>query len=57
LLAAGRIPPVVAVFLGNVPGIRTIELTCNDVFIEFVTSELIPWLRRSYTVTDDPNAP
>jgi enterochelin esterase family protein len=40
--------------VGNVNGMRGIELPCNPTFGEFLNSELIPWLRRNYSVTRDP---
>ncbi len=52
LIAARRIPPVVAVLIGNVA--RGTELPCNPVFADFLNSELVPWLRRNYHVTPDP---
>jgi enterochelin esterase family protein len=55
LIAAQRIPPVVAVFIGNGPGnARSRELPCNPDFAEFLNGELVPWVRRLYNVTDDP---
>jgi enterochelin esterase family protein len=52
LIAARRIPRVVAVMIGNVA--RSTELPCNPVFADFLSSELVPWLRRNYNVTSDP---
>jgi len=52
LIAAGRIPPVVAVMIGNVA--RGTELPCNPAFADFLSSELVPWLRRAYHVTSNP---
>jgi enterochelin esterase-like enzyme len=54
LLSERRISPTVAVMVGNVNGMRGRELPCNPTFAEFLNSELIPWLRRSYNVTRDP---
>ena len=55
LLAAGRIPPLVAVFLANPsPEARTLELSCHPPFAEFLTQELLPWVRRSFPITTDP---
>lgn len=55
LLAAGRIPPLVAVFIAN-PSVeaRVRELSCHPPFAEFLTRELLPWVRRGYRITDDP---
>jgi enterochelin esterase family protein len=55
LLAAGRIRPLVAVFVANPsPEARTRELSCHPPFAEFLARELIPWMRRGYRVTADP---
>lgn len=55
LLAAGRLPPLVAVFVANPsPGARIRELACHPPFAEFLASELLPWVRRGYRVAADP---
>jgi enterochelin esterase family protein len=55
LLAARRIPPLVAVFIANPSAeARTLELSCHPPFADFLARELIPWVRRGYRVTADP---
>jgi enterochelin esterase family protein len=55
LLAAGRIPPIVAVFVANPSAeSRLAEFTCNPKFAEFLARELIPWVRGGWHVTTDP---
>jgi enterochelin esterase-like enzyme len=54
LISERRVAPTVALIVGNVKGMRGTELPCNPTFAEFLNSELIPWLRRSYNVTRDP---
>jgi enterochelin esterase-like enzyme len=54
LLADKRIPPMVAVMIGNAKDARSIELPCNPQFADFLSSELVPWLRKLYNVTADP---
>ncbi|HEV7669704.1 MAG TPA: enterochelin esterase [Thermoanaerobaculia bacterium] len=55
LLAAGRMPPVVAVFVSNPSAeSRLAEFTCNPKFAAFLTGELIPWVRNGWRVTADP---
>lgn len=54
LISEKRIAPTVALIVGNVDGMRGTELPCNPTFAEFLNSELIPWLRRNYNVTRDP---
>ena len=52
LIAAGRMPPAVAVLIGNVN--REAELSPNEPFAGFVAGELVPWVRSRYRVTLDP---
>src|SRR5581483_2216203 len=54
LISEKRIAPTVALIVGNVKGKRGTELPCNPTFGDFLHSELIPWLRRNYNVTTDP---
>jgi len=54
LLADQRVPPMVAVMIGNAREARSIELPCNPQFADFLSSELVPWVRRMYNVTSDP---
>lgn len=54
LISEKRIAPTVALIIGNAKGMRGTELPCNPTFAEFLNSELIPWLRRNYNVTRDP---
>jgi enterochelin esterase family protein len=47
LIAAKRIPPVVAIFPDSLDGeTRTRELTCNPDFNRFLADELLPWARE-----------
>jgi enterochelin esterase-like enzyme len=56
LEAAGKIPPVVAVFVANPveEDVRAKELTCNPKFADFVARELMPWVRSRYRVSNNP---
>ena len=54
LISESRVPPMVAVFIDNVPGARARELPCNPEFADFLNFELVPWIRRLYNVTADP---
>jgi enterochelin esterase family protein len=53
LIAAGRIDPVVVVAVDYPPGQRDQELSCNATFADFVSTELIPWVRGRYDVSTD----
>lgn len=56
LLAKGLIPPTVALLVDSGRGeTRDRELTCNPQFAEFLTKELLPWVRQNYHVTTDPS--
>ena len=56
LLAAGKIPPLVAVFVANPSAeARIQEMACHPPFAEFLAQELIPWVRRGYRVASDPS--
>lgn len=54
LLAAHRIPPMVAVFVYSAPGARARELQGNSIYTDFLALELAPWVRHNYNVTSDP---
>ena len=55
LIHAEKIPPVVAIFVGNAAGARNEELPCNDKFVAFLADELMPWVRERYNVSTDPS--
>jgi enterochelin esterase-like enzyme len=60
LIAAKRIPSVVAVFVGNAPTTptigtrltRSIELSANETFVKAVANELVPWVRSNHRATN-----
>jgi enterochelin esterase family protein len=54
LIAASKIPPVVAVLIANVGQLRTKELSPNPEFADFLAKELLPWVHGRYNVTSDP---
>jgi enterochelin esterase-like enzyme len=55
LIAENRIPPMIVILIDNAPGdARARELPCNPNFADFLSFELIPWVRRLYNVTADP---
>jgi enterochelin esterase-like enzyme len=54
LISERRIPPMVALLVGNAPGdARSRELPCNPVFADFLVSELLPWAHGLYNFTTD----
>jgi len=56
LIADGRIEPLVAVMLDNAtPTSRNVELPCNEDFVRFLETELLPLIEAGYSVSKDPN--
>jgi enterochelin esterase family protein len=55
LIHAGKIPPVVAVLVGNAAKQRNTELPCNDTFARFLAEELLPVVRKEHHVSTDPH--
>lgn len=51
LIAAGAIPPLVALMIGNVD--RGTELPCSEPFAKALVDEMLPWLGERYRVTGD----
>jgi enterochelin esterase family protein len=55
LRAEGRLPPLVAIMVGDVFGkTRQRDLACYAPFVDFLTRELLPWARQTYHITNDP---
>jgi len=52
LIAAGLIPPLVAVMVDNPDRWR--ELSCNSKYADFLAEEIVPWARANYNATDRP---
>src|SRR3989440_4407538 len=52
LIAAGLIPPLVAVMLDNPD--RGRELACSSAYADFLAQEIVPWARENYHATDRP---
>jgi enterochelin esterase family protein len=56
LIAAGKLPPTVALLIDNASGAaRLNDLANQPAFAEFLATEAIPWLRLHYNVTRDPH--
>lgn len=55
VIAAGRIPPLVAVLVDSLgEEIRGRELPANPAFADYLAQELVPWVREGYHVATDP---
>jgi enterochelin esterase-like enzyme len=50
LIAAGKVPPTVAVFVKNLGGHRVKDLADSPPFADFVGKELVPWARKMYRI-------
>lgn len=53
LIAAGKIPPLVAIMVDQIE-IRDQELPGNPDFSRALATELVPWLREEYNLAADP---
>ena len=53
IISEGRIPPMMALLIGNVPGARDRELVCNPEFSQALVAELLPWAHGLYNFTSD----
>lgn len=55
LLAQSKAPPMVALILDNPTAeSRSTEFACYEPFAEFISKEVIPWVRANYNVTTNP---
>jgi enterochelin esterase-like enzyme len=55
LIAAGEIPPLVAVLLDSLDAeTRMTELVFHQPFNDFIVTEFLPWVLTHYAVTTDP---
>lgn len=54
LIAAHRIPPMVAIFVDSIWKLRNVEQTNHRPFVDFLAEELLPWARNHWNVTTDP---
>jgi enterochelin esterase family protein len=55
LIADGRIRPAVAILVDNATATsRNTELPCSEPFARFIETELMPWARGAYAISEDP---
>ena len=54
LIAARRIAPMVALFVGSPEGQRDVELAANARYAEFIATELVPWARSRLRIATSP---
>jgi len=54
LLAARRIAPMIGVFVGSAEGQRDVELGANARYVEFLATELLPWIREKHRLAASP---
>jgi enterochelin esterase-like enzyme/precorrin-6B methylase 2 len=57
LLAEDKLPPLVAIMIGSLSygEVRKRDYGCYPPYIDFLTQELLPWVRQKVHLTDDPN--
>lgn len=56
LIAKNKIPPLVAIFVHNYSGFqRGKDLDCYPPFADFITKELVPWVRKNFNVSSNPS--
>jgi len=55
LIGERRIAPLIAIMIKDLSGRdRDRELSCDPNFTEFLTTELVPWVRTNFKVSEDP---
>lgn len=54
LVSRRAIGPTALVFVGNAVGAREVELLHNPGFVKFLTSDVLPWVRRRFHLRSDP---
>lgn len=52
LIADGRLPPLVAVFLPPID--RRVEYLRNDAYVEFMANEAVPYIQANYNTSSNP---
>jgi len=55
LIGEHLIPPIIAVLV-NHPNqvLRNQELACSESFTQFLVKELVPWIRKTYFISENP---
>jgi len=55
LIAEHIIPPIISVFVNHPnQALRNQELSCSEAFTQFLAEELVPWIRSTYRVSENP---
>ena len=54
LIAAHRIAPMVAVFVGSAENQRDAELGANERYVKFLATELVPLIRSNHRIASSP---
>ena len=55
LIAEDLIPPMIAVFVNHpTQALRNQELSCSEAFTQFLVEELVPWIRNTHRVSENP---
>lgn len=54
LMGSKKIPQIITVFVESTKD-RTQNLQCSDEFTDFIGKELIPYIKKNYNISEDPN--
>lgn len=54
LIADKKIPPVVSIFVDSESESRREELRCSDKFCAIIVNEILPWIRKKYKISNNP---
>jgi enterochelin esterase-like enzyme len=54
LIAARRIPPLVALFIESPWNTRNVDQTNHRAFVDFLANEVLPWAHKKWNITADP---
>lgn len=55
LIAEGKIPPIITIFIDSSEETREEELSCDDAFTDVIIKDLIPWVRKNYNISINAN--
>ena len=53
-MGSKKIPQIITVFVESTKD-RTQNLQCSDEFTDFIGKELIPYIKKNYNISEDPN--
>lgn len=55
LISEDLIPPIISVFVNHpTQALRNQELSCSEAFTQFLVKELVPWIKNTHHVSENP---